>query len=117
MTYTKLLPHLIHNPLIVPAPLKPIQPPYPKSYDSNVKCEYDVDVVSYGTEKCSGARSNRQRLAKHEGTLRNAIDAKFDFLMRKFEEVKTTMKDIFSELSKQKMVERLTLEPKMLSTL
>ncbi|RDY01857.1 hypothetical protein CR513_14768, partial [Mucuna pruriens] len=54
MTYTKLLTHLIHNSLVVPFPMKSLQPPYPKNYDSNVKCDYHAGVISHTTEKCWG---------------------------------------------------------------
>ncbi|RDX61069.1 hypothetical protein CR513_60733, partial [Mucuna pruriens] len=52
MPYAELLPYSIHNLLIVIVPLKPIQPPYPKSYDPNAKCEYHVGAIRHPTKKC-----------------------------------------------------------------
>ncbi|RDX94421.1 hypothetical protein CR513_23207, partial [Mucuna pruriens] len=56
MTYTELLPHLIHNSLVVLIPLKPIQPPYPKTYDPNAKCDYHASVISHTTENYWGLK-------------------------------------------------------------
>ncbi|RDX78034.1 Gag-Pol polyprotein, partial [Mucuna pruriens] len=36
----KLLPHLLRCALVTIVPLKPIQSPYPKSYDPRARCEY-----------------------------------------------------------------------------
>jgi len=50
MTYIELLPNLLSNTLVAIYPMKPLQPPYPKSYDTNVKCDYHDGVVGHSTE-------------------------------------------------------------------
>ncbi|RDX69193.1 hypothetical protein CR513_51717, partial [Mucuna pruriens] len=62
MTYTKLLPHLIHNSLIVTVPLKPIQPPHPKSYDPNARYEHHVGTIGHTTERFLGLKHKVQDL-------------------------------------------------------
>ncbi|RDX70667.1 hypothetical protein CR513_50057, partial [Mucuna pruriens] len=56
MIYIELLPHLIRNSLIAIVPFKLVQPPYPKSYDPNVKCEYHAGAVGHAIEKCWGLK-------------------------------------------------------------
>ncbi|RDX99610.1 hypothetical protein CR513_17305, partial [Mucuna pruriens] len=62
MPYAELLPHLIRNSLVTTIPLKPIQPPYLKSYDPNAKCEYHAGVVGHVTAKCWGLKHKVQDL-------------------------------------------------------
>jgi len=52
MTYTKLLPNLISNGLVVVCPVKPLQLSYPKGYDANVKCDYHGGAAGHSTERC-----------------------------------------------------------------
>ncbi|RDX84583.1 hypothetical protein CR513_34351, partial [Mucuna pruriens] len=33
-------------------PLKPLEPPYPRSYDPNAKCEYHAGAIGHSTERC-----------------------------------------------------------------
>jgi len=49
-TYTELLPDLIHNSLVVPCPMKPIEPPYLKNYDPNARCDYHAGAMGHSTE-------------------------------------------------------------------
>ncbi|RDX67601.1 hypothetical protein CR513_53494, partial [Mucuna pruriens] len=62
MTYTELLTYLIQNSLAIPFPLKPLQPPCPKNYDLNVKCDYHTDNISHTIEKCWGLNHKMQDL-------------------------------------------------------
>ncbi|RDY12551.1 hypothetical protein CR513_02632, partial [Mucuna pruriens] len=52
MPYTTLLPKLLQKNLIVVLPLKPLEPPYPRSYDPNAKCEYHVGAIGHSTKRC-----------------------------------------------------------------
>ncbi|RDY12082.1 hypothetical protein CR513_03167, partial [Mucuna pruriens] len=52
MTYTKLLPQLLEQKLVEAMPLKPLSPPYPRSYDPNTRCDYHGGAVSHTTERC-----------------------------------------------------------------
>jgi len=51
MTYTELLPNLISHGLVVVCPLKPLQPPYLKGYDANVKCDYHGGAIGHSTKR------------------------------------------------------------------
>ncbi|RDX78103.1 hypothetical protein CR513_41673, partial [Mucuna pruriens] len=62
MSHAKLLAHLVQNGLIVPFPLKPLQLPYTKNYDLNVKCDYHVDIIGHTTKKCLGLKHMVQDL-------------------------------------------------------
>ncbi|RDX71880.1 hypothetical protein CR513_48710, partial [Mucuna pruriens] len=68
MTYIELLTHLIQNSLVVPFPLKPLQPPYPKNYDLNVKCDYHTSTIE------KGLNTGSNLLLDHNGTLVNVIE-------------------------------------------
>ncbi|RDY12556.1 hypothetical protein CR513_02624, partial [Mucuna pruriens] len=52
MSYTALLPKLLQKNLIAVLPLKPLEPPYPRSYDSNAKCEYHAGAIGHSTKRC-----------------------------------------------------------------
>jgi len=32
--------------------MKSVQPPYPKNYDANAKCDYHDGAINHSTEKC-----------------------------------------------------------------
>ncbi|RDY09933.1 hypothetical protein CR513_05621, partial [Mucuna pruriens] len=52
MTYTQLFPLLLEQNLIELIPLKPFEPPYPRSYDPNVRCDYHGRTIGHATERC-----------------------------------------------------------------
>ncbi|RDY12195.1 hypothetical protein CR513_03054, partial [Mucuna pruriens] len=60
MSYTELLPLLLQQNLLDMIPLKPIQLPYPKSYDPNTKCDFHDGVIGHSTEKCWGLKHKVQ---------------------------------------------------------
>ncbi|RDX68158.1 hypothetical protein CR513_52887, partial [Mucuna pruriens] len=62
MTYTTLFPLLLQRNMITVLLLKPLEPPYPKSYELNAKCNYHVGVVGHSTEKCWGFKHKVQDL-------------------------------------------------------
>jgi len=49
MTYSELLPDLVKNALVVICPARTIQPPYPRFYDANAKCEYHGGEIGHST--------------------------------------------------------------------
>ncbi|XP_014500282.1 uncharacterized protein LOC106761261 [Vigna radiata var. radiata] len=51
MTYAELLPNLIEKVLVDICSMKPVQPPYPRSYDANAKCSYHGEGVGHSIEK------------------------------------------------------------------
>jgi hypothetical protein len=62
MSYTELFKKLINNSLIVPIPLNPVQPPYPKGYDANARCEYHAGAIGHSTKNCYGLKHKVQDL-------------------------------------------------------
>jgi len=52
MTYTELLPNLLKSALVAICPARTIQPPYPRFYDANAKCEYHGGEIGHSTENC-----------------------------------------------------------------
>ncbi|RDX93156.1 hypothetical protein CR513_24632, partial [Mucuna pruriens] len=49
MTYTKLFPLLLEQKLIEVVPLKPLKPPYPRSYDPNASLKHKIqDLLDDG---------------------------------------------------------------------
>ncbi|XP_020205174.1 uncharacterized protein LOC109790439 [Cajanus cajan] len=133
MTYTKLLPHLTRNGLIVPFPLKPIQPPYPKGYDPNAKCDYHAGGVGHSTERCWGLKHKVQDLIDmgllsfkedspnvgtnpllgHGSSSVNIIEEVCDQQVKNIGEIKTSMRFIFSKLFRFGMIEGNLLEAEM----
>ena len=62
MTYTELLPDLIKNALVALCPVKVVQPPYPRYYDTNAKCEYHSGEIGHSTENCRALKYKVQSL-------------------------------------------------------
>ncbi|RDX79703.1 hypothetical protein CR513_39844, partial [Mucuna pruriens] len=52
MTYTALFPQLLQKRMIIVVPMKPMEPPYSRSYDPNAKCDYHARAVGHSTERC-----------------------------------------------------------------
>ncbi|RDY09900.1 hypothetical protein CR513_05668, partial [Mucuna pruriens] len=69
MTYTKLFPLLLEQNLIEVVPLKPLEPPYPRSYDLNTRCDYHGGAIGHATERCWSLKHKVQDLLD-DGLLR-----------------------------------------------
>jgi len=52
MSYIEHLPQLIQSLLLVPNPMKPLEPPNPRGYDLNAKFDYHALAVGHSTENC-----------------------------------------------------------------
>ncbi|RDY03627.1 hypothetical protein CR513_12763, partial [Mucuna pruriens] len=50
--------------MIIVVSLKPLEPPYPRSYDPNAKCNYHARVDGHSTEKCWGLKHKVQDLVE-----------------------------------------------------
>ncbi|XP_052885310.1 uncharacterized protein LOC108484772 [Gossypium arboreum] len=50
---------------IAPFHLKPLQPPYPKWYDANARCEYHAGISGHSIENCTGFKKAVERLIKN----------------------------------------------------
>ena len=52
ITYTELLPKLLAKQLVALSCVFPLKPPFPKSYNSNVYCDYHFGNPGHSTEDC-----------------------------------------------------------------
>ncbi|RDX90078.1 hypothetical protein CR513_28098, partial [Mucuna pruriens] len=62
MTYTALFHQLLQKRMIMTAPPKPLEPPYPRSYDPNAKCEYHEGGPGHTMENCWALKHRIQDL-------------------------------------------------------
>lgn len=124
MAYSELLPHLIRNSLVVPYPTRPLEPPYPKGYYPNAKCDYHAGATGHSTDNCLAFKYKIQDLLKagwinfkennpnvgdnplpgHGGSTVNVVEEHQE-LIRDVEKIKMPLKIIFSELYKAGMIE------------
>ncbi|XP_027368366.1 uncharacterized protein LOC113874337 [Abrus precatorius] len=130
----ELLLRLFQSPLVIPCPMKPIEPSYPRGYDSNAKCEYHAGAIGHLTENCRALKFKVQDLINakwlnfkentpnignnplpgHGGSLVNVIKEESAYILkRKVEEVTTLLKVIFAELCKANMIKGFVHEESM----
>ncbi|XP_040937988.1 uncharacterized protein [Gossypium hirsutum] len=64
VTYRELYQSLYDAHAISPFHLKPLQPPYPKWYDANVKCEYHTGIPGHSIKNCTDFNKAVERLIK-----------------------------------------------------
>uniref|UniRef100_A0A151UIR0 Retrotransposon gag domain-containing protein n=1 Tax=Cajanus cajan TaxID=3821 RepID=A0A151UIR0_CAJCA len=64
MSYTELFPLLLQNSLVVPCLMKLIEPPYPRGYDVNAKCDYHAGAIGHSLENCKALKIKVQNLTK-----------------------------------------------------
>ncbi|XP_017632101.1 uncharacterized protein LOC108474625 [Gossypium arboreum] len=123
VTYRELYQSLFNAHAIAPFHLKPLQPPYPKWYDANAKCEYHAGISGHSIENCTGFKKAVERLIKigvvkfddtssTENLLPNhgdqGVNAIGDTDMRKIKEdvteVRMPMKMILEEMVNREMI-------------
>ncbi|XP_016730993.1 uncharacterized protein [Gossypium hirsutum] len=63
--YRELYQNLYDAHAIAPFHLKPLQPPYPKWYDTNARCEYHDGISGHLIENCTGFKKVVERLIKN----------------------------------------------------
>ena len=115
MTYTELLPHLLQKRLVAICPMKPMQPPFPKNYDPNAKCDYHGGGVGHSTEKCVTLKHKVEALINsgwvkfhkdkpsveanplsgHGNHLTNAIEDREHKLVKNVSEIRSSKRFIF----------------------
>ncbi|RDX82942.1 hypothetical protein CR513_36186, partial [Mucuna pruriens] len=62
MAYIELLPLLLEQKLVEIILLKPLEPPYPKSYDPNARSDYHGGAVGHATKRCWSLKHKVQYL-------------------------------------------------------
>ena len=133
MTYTELLPQLIQNRQLAPIPMIPIQPPYPKWYDSNARCDYHAGGVGHSTENCLALKRNVQSLINvgwlsfkksgekpnvnenplpdHENPKVNVVDSLVEKCKNEVHEIVMPMEALFEGLFEAGYVSQKYLDP------
>ncbi|XP_040967144.1 uncharacterized protein [Gossypium hirsutum] len=123
VTYRELYQSLFNAHVIAPFHLKPLQPPHPKWYHANAKCEYHARILGYLIENCTGFKKAVERLIKMgvvkfdntlstENPLPNhgdqGVNAIGEIGMRRIKEdvaeVKMPMKVIWEEMMKEEII-------------
>jgi len=115
VTYTELLPDLLRNALVAICPMKPLQPPYPKNFDINAKCDYNGGAIGHSTERCLSFKHKVQALidsgwlkfqedkpnieanplSRHGNASINVIDLNGPKLVKNVSEIQSSQRDIF----------------------
>ncbi|XP_052727606.1 uncharacterized protein LOC128193339 [Vigna angularis] len=123
-TYTEFLPHLVKRGLVAICPMMPMQPPYPRGYDTDAKCSYHGGGVGHSTERCMAFKHKVQALidagwlkfqedkpsiednplSGHGSTLTNAIEAEKHEFIRNVSEIQSSRRFIFEALLKVGLV-------------
>jgi len=118
MTYTKLLPHVLQKRLVAIFSMKPMQPPFPKNYDPNAKCDYHRGGVGHSTEKSVALKHKVEALISsgwvkfhedkpivednplfgHGNPSTNAIEVKEHKLVRNVSEIQSSKRFVFETL-------------------
>ncbi|XP_040947361.1 uncharacterized protein [Gossypium hirsutum] len=62
MTYRELYQNLFNAHVVAPFHLKPLQPPYPKWYDANARCDYHAGIEGHSIEHCTTFKNVVERL-------------------------------------------------------
>ena len=64
MTYIELYPKLVQLGSLVPMDIPPMQPPYPRWYNENARCDYHSDNRGHSTEDCTALKRKVYDLIK-----------------------------------------------------
>jgi hypothetical protein len=62
VSYSQLLPYLVHNGMVTPEALRPMTAPFPVWYDTKAKCAYHADVEGHSTDNCRAFKNKVQEL-------------------------------------------------------
>ena len=127
MTYTELYPKLVQLGSLVPMDIPPMQPPYPRWYNENARCDYHSGNREHSTEDCTALKRrvhdlikagalafndddvpdvNRNPLPDHQRPKINAIGSDPELQIKKDAKVvRMPMKTMYEALSKAKMLD------------
>ncbi|XP_016669941.1 uncharacterized protein [Gossypium hirsutum] len=64
MSYRELYQSLFDAHVVSPFYLKPMQPPFPKWYDTNVQCEYHAGITGHLIENCTAFKKLNESFIK-----------------------------------------------------
>ena len=88
VTYTELLPELLARQLVALSRVLPLQPPFPKSYNPNVHCDYHSGIQGHSTEDCISHKKKVQTLIE-VGKINFKSSNQLNNLLPNFFEAKT----------------------------
>ncbi|KAK2364783.1 hypothetical protein QL285_089617 [Trifolium repens] len=66
VSYSQLLPYLVHNGMVTPEALRPRTAPFPVWYDTNAKCAYHADAEGHSTDNCRAFKNKVQELIEQK---------------------------------------------------
>jgi len=118
MTYTKLLPDLLKNSVVVLRPAEVVQPPYPRYYDPNAKWEYHNGEVRHSTKNCRALKYKveslidskwltfqeqkpsveQNPLSGHTSSTNALIEKGGPILVRNIDQMKKPMSEVFEAI-------------------
>ncbi|XP_052484843.1 uncharacterized protein LOC128039942 [Gossypium raimondii] len=123
MTYKELYQKLFNAHVVAPHYLSPLQPPYPKWYDTNAQCDYHSGISGHSIENCTAFKKVVEGLIKlgvvkfddsrsTEGPLPNHDDKGVNMLSEGTGEevkndiakVRTPLKWVWKEMTKRGLV-------------
>ena len=127
MTYTELYPKLVQLGSLVPMDISPMQPPYPRWYTENARCDYHSDNRGHSTKDCTALKRrvhdlikagalafdnedildvNRNPLPDHQKPKVNAMESDLELLVEKdARAVCMSMETVYEALLKAGMLE------------
>ena len=62
VSYSQLLPYLVHNGMVTPVALRTMTPPFPAWYNPKAKCAYHAGAEGHSTENCRVFKNKVQEL-------------------------------------------------------
>ncbi|KAK2385733.1 hypothetical protein QL285_059699 [Trifolium repens] len=62
VSYSQLLPYLVHNGMVTPRALRPMTAPFPVWYDTKAKCEFHSGAEGHNTDNCRAFKRKVQEL-------------------------------------------------------
>ena len=88
VTYTELLLELLARQLVALSRVLPFKPPFPKSYNLNVHCDYHFGIPGHSTEDCISLKKKMQTLIE-VGKINFKSSNQLNNLLLNFFEAKT----------------------------
>ncbi|XP_052481390.1 uncharacterized protein LOC105762027 [Gossypium raimondii] len=120
MSYKELYQTLFNAHVVTPRYLSPLQPPYPKWYDTNAQCDYHAKISGHSIENCTAFKKVVEGLIKlgvvklddspnAENLLPNHADKGVNMVSEgtsgevksDIAEVKTPLKRVWKEMAKR----------------
>ncbi|KAK2435656.1 hypothetical protein QL285_020699 [Trifolium repens] len=66
VSYSQLLPYLVHNGMVTPEALRSMTASFPVWYDTKAKCEYHTGTEGHSTDNCRTFKNKVQELIEQK---------------------------------------------------